>query len=648
MLDISLDPLSEFPCPHCGIALEVKEKAPFSPISCPQCGKKTTVPGLFGPFYLLRLRDESVTGILADAYDPKLGRAISLKILSSILSKNNDVVAAFKKEALAAASINSQYVIKVYQFGVHNRQPYMVMEPIEGEFLNEVLKRGPVEQAKAIHLAEGIVLGLQDLHQQGIIQGDVMPRNLLLHKDGGIRISNFGLAWDNDQRATDPTSWSSPYYMPPERIRGEPEDFRGDFYSLGTTLFYMVTGCLPFFDVDEDLAKEKKLRVDAPDPLEQNPDLHESVVQVLRALLQQHPEDRPGSFEEVLEQLATSAAQFGEIEKTPPLPPPEIPKEEPPKKQSRREAITWFVFLTLAGVCTAVVLSMLTNRTKKEVPLPENPALALPISTPAPTPTPRPTATPSPTPRPTATPTPSPSPTPTPRPIPTPSSFTSLVEEHIYLRPPEVQSDWPMVEWKQKDKVIFQQAAMQLQPSVQQPEGVPHRVISFAGHQMLSGLDPTRWEECTLILVADVQTPPESVSQMIVGIPPHSSEWTPFGLFTSPTLPGVFTIRTENGNVTVSVPRNRRGKPFVFAYRKSTQGQDVFLAGRRIPLPMTPQEPPILEGGHLLTLHLGGGSDPEHPFYGWIGSVFIAETALPDQDLAVIIQKFRDLYTIEP
>ncbi len=160
-------------------------------MTCPHCGNEITVPGKFGPFLLYHLQSESVTSSVFDAFDPKLGRNVTLKILNYVLSKNPELVEAFKREALAAASLNSVYVLKVYEFGIHNRQPFMVMEHIEGNFLHEVMQNETLTESQIVDFVQGIVFGLKDMHEQGIMHGDVMPRNILLQRRPENRPSDY-------------------------------------------------------------------------------------------------------------------------------------------------------------------------------------------------------------------------------------------------------------------------------------------------------------------------------------------------------------------------------------------------------------------------------------------------------------------------
>lgn len=637
MQDVTLDPLPEFNCPLCGMSLDASDEDSFYRYQCPQCGFTGTVPGKFGQFHLLEKQGESITSVLFDAFDPKLGRHVSLKILNVILSKNSALVESFKKEALAAASLNSLYVLKVYEFGVHNRQPYMVMERIEGRFLNEILEDGPLPQREAIDLVAGIVQGLHDMHHQGIVHGDVMPRNILVHTDGTPRISDFGLARFDGEQGQHLQSWSSPYYMPPERIRNQPEDFRGDFYSLGTTLFYMLTGQLPFFDLEEEVVLERKLAEPAPDPRGMGADIHEAVAQLVGLLLHRSPEDRPASFDELKEAIEDVSEFLPRRERrTSPQRTPELPQK--PRKKNRREPMIWFVFLTLAGILATMLLAVFTGGEPEPAPEP----------TPEPTPvSAMPTPAPSPTPAPTPTPTPTPLPTPTPKPTPVPITLNRLAEGQLLLLPPDSPSG-PLAEWRHGGDVVFQQAQLKRRPVLLAGEGTAP-LLAFESHHMVSALTPHWQEEFTLVLVLQETTDDiHDTSQMVLGVHPHESGWTPFGIFAEAALPGGFTFRTDRGTARLNLPLTRRDTPFVLAFRRTVHDQEAFLAGRITTLPDMPVPDPGMPPEHIESLQLGGTPDPKLDFDGKIGALFLADRALSDDELAVVIREFRNMYQIQP
>ncbi|WFB34810.1 serine/threonine-protein kinase [Kiritimatiellota bacterium B12222] len=369
MQDVTLDILESLNCPHCGEIYPTPLPEVFEDVTCPHCNEVSNIPGKFGQFLLFAREGESVTSVVFDAYDPKLGRNVTLKILNDILSKNPELVEAFKHEALAAAALNSTNVLKVYEFGIHNRQPFMVMEHIEGKFLHEVIQHEALSDHRILEITDGIVQGLEDMHDQGIMHGDVMPRNILIHTDGSPRISDFGLARFSGSSSGDSPrdqweSWSSPYYMPPERIEGEDEDSRGDFYSLGTTLYNMLTGELPFFDMDEQVILNRKLSENPPDPRSVKPSVHDGLAELCLMLMQRDPDDRPSHFQELRQILTGLKQQMPRTERE--IPEPELIPDYQHLHYKKKEPFAGFAFVVLLAILIAMIISLTYRKNNAE------------------------------------------------------------------------------------------------------------------------------------------------------------------------------------------------------------------------------------------------------------------------------------------
>jgi len=645
MQDVTLDLLDSLNCPHCGALFPSPLPEAFTRIQCETCGKDSTVPGKYGQFLLYETRSESVTSVVFDAFDPKLGRNVTLKILNYVLSKNPELVNAFKHEALAAAALNSTYVLKVYEFGIHNRQPFMVLEHIEGEFLNEVLQKQKLTEFRILEIIDGIVQGLQDMHQQGIMHGDVMPRNILIHTDGTPRISDFGLARFNASSEESDSdnhweSWSSPYFMPPERIAGTQEDYRGDFYSLGTTLFNMLTGELPFFDLDESKVLEQKVTLDPPDPRKIDSGITDGMAELTGLLMQRNPEDRPVDYADLRGLLSELKSQTPRPERTIPQPeePPSYQNESIPKK---REPIAWFVFIVLVSILIAMVISI-PHRNKMETPAHPTPTATPEIlsPTPLPLPTPLPTLPPAPSP------TPSPRPQLRPTPVPPPSPPKEVSGSTIKLIPPSGRSGTKIEVWKnhKTDKGVFFQSEESKQPEISIPaDGTP--VLHFNKSQMYSSILPHQEETCTLLAylyidpAADFRT-----SMFIMGVDPQSETSQKIHIKTEPNLPYSFRFKTEKGSALLILPKTQRKKPFLLGFRRDQGGDFAFLGTLSAELSTSPSEPPPVDTQRFPGFQIGGTEEGDDYFRGWMGEFLIFERSLSDQEINLISNQLRETY----
>jgi serine/threonine protein kinase len=631
MNDVNLDLLEQLNCPHCGVSFRESLPLAFKQIVCEQCGKGSIVPGKFGEFLLYEHQSESVTSIVFDAFDPKLGRNVTLKILNSVLSKNPELVEAFKNEALAAASLNSTYVLKVYEFGVHNRQPFMVLEHIEGQFLHDVMQKEQISHVRILDMLDGIVQGLEDMHEQGIMHGDVMPRNILIHTDGTPRICDFGLARFSNQSndGSQWESWSSPYYMPPERIKGEPEDFRGDFYSLGTTLYNLLTGELPFFDLDESVVLQRKQNEDPPDPRHIRPEMNDDLSELTGSLLQRNPKDRPSSYEELRFAISEIKLQMPKPERE--IPEPDlIPDYQQSSKRKKREPFAWFVFMILAGILIAMLISLPHQDAENPLPpLPTSKPLAAAtalLPTPDPTPTPLPTSIPTPTRQP-------------------PSIQTSVEDPfassalEIHLIPDETsfQNDRAISEWKDQrnGRVTLVQKNENLQPKAFRINSQP--VLKFSKSLMISSLQPAKLDSFTLIaFISSNSYMQTGASAFLLGQDPRAPGQDKFCIALHPSLNAGVLFETDRGSAILVLPQEERGKPFLLGFRRGEDGDRAYL-GTRTALLSRSETPHSTGPATTFAGFQVGGLDPGERFFdGWIGEFLFYTESITDPQIDIV------------
>lgn len=649
MNDVTLDHLESLNCPHCGMTFSGALPVAFSEITCDQCGKTSKVPGKFGQFLLYDRQGESVTSVVFDAFDPKLGRNVTLKILNYVLSKNPELVEAFKHEALAAAALNSIYVLKVYEFGIHNRQPFMVMEYIEGKFLHEVMQQENLSEYRILEMMDGIVQGLEDMHDRGIMHGDVMPRNILIHTDGSPRISDFGLArfsGQGNQEAQDQQweSWSSPYYMPPERILEEKEDFRGDFYSLGTTLFNLLTGQLPFFDLDESQVLKQKVEWEAPDPRNLNPEISQRMAELCNRLLQRNPQDRPENYQELREMLWQIKTRLPRPEKI--IPEADLIPDyrQASARKKMKEPVAWFVFLVLMCILGAMLIS-LPDRASQKIP-PDIITTPIPTRLPTAPPLPLPDPTPTPIPIPIATLVPRPTPTPLPA---SPLDFPGL---QVFLQPENAQLpsqssfQSSLAAWRNTldDKIIFNQIQHSRQPRIDQIPGHPP-ILRFSGNSLQSALTPQQDLQFTLVTVL-YPAPGEAAkqAQVFLGIDPKAEGSKKFIIRNDPKLSHSYIFETEKGAALLTLPLHARARPCVLGFRRSPDSDRAYLGENFADLSNAAPGMPETAADRFPGLQLGGLEQEALYYQGWIGVFLYFNRALSDREMEILASLLRQKY----
>lgn len=191
------------------------------------------------------------TGGMADVYKAKchkLNRYVAIKVMKSEFSQDKTFVSKFWAEAQSAAGLVNPNVVNVYDVGVENGIYYIVMELVEGITLKKYIeKRGRLPYKEAVSIAIQVANGMDAAHKHNIVHRDIKPQNIIISKEGKVKVTDFGIA-KVASSATINTSASmgSVHYISPEQARGGYSDERSDIYSLGTTLFEMLTGTVPF------------------------------------------------------------------------------------------------------------------------------------------------------------------------------------------------------------------------------------------------------------------------------------------------------------------------------------------------------------------------------------------------------------------
>ncbi len=205
-----------------------------------------------GPYEILALIGSGGMGEVYRARDTRLRRNVAIKVLPPSFATDEERLRRFRLEAEAASALNHPNILTIYDVGMEDQSPYLVMELLEGESLRERLARGKLTQARAIDCARQIAGGLAAAHARGIIHRDLKPENLFLTRDGRVKILDFGVAKLSARAAeagatmtvatSAGTVVGTAAYMSPEQARGQTVDHRSDIFSFGCVLYEMITG----------------------------------------------------------------------------------------------------------------------------------------------------------------------------------------------------------------------------------------------------------------------------------------------------------------------------------------------------------------------------------------------------------------------
>ncbi len=242
------------------------------------------------------------------AYDTILDRNVAVKVLRGDLANDEKFVRRFQREALAASSLSNPNIVEVYDVGEDNGEYYIVMEYIEGRHLKQLLKkRGKLTVREAVDIVMQITDGLSVAHDSYIIHRDIKPQNIMILENGLVKITDFGIAMAmNSTQLTQTNSvMGSVHYLPPEQASGKGATLQSDIYSIGILFYELLTGKLPFKGDNAVEIALKHLKEPLPSVREEDPDIPQSVENIIIKATAKNPKNRYSDAREMHEDLKT-------------------------------------------------------------------------------------------------------------------------------------------------------------------------------------------------------------------------------------------------------------------------------------------------------------------------------------------------------
>ncbi len=327
-------------------------------------------------------------GAMAAVYKAKqlsLDRMVAIKVLPRKFSTNKQFIERFYAEGRAAAQLNHPNIVQAFDVGQAGEFHYFVMEYVEGGTVHDtIVANKRFDEAEALEIAIHIADALQHAHERGLIHRDVKPKNIMIAPSGVAKLADLGLARAIDDKdaalAEKGKAFGTPYYISPEQIRGEVNvGPQADIYSLGATLYHMVSGTVPFNGKNPTEVMQKHLKSPLIPPDHVNSKLSPGISEVIEMMMAKSRRDRYKSCKELLTDLR--AVQRGEL---PPIAHKEAPAEalaalaqaessapqqlvadrsrgESPFADARVKAITFLLGISLAyALIMTVVLAMMS------------------------------------------------------------------------------------------------------------------------------------------------------------------------------------------------------------------------------------------------------------------------------------------------
>ncbi len=250
------------------------------------------------------------SGGMADVYkakDHKLNRFVAVKVLKKEFREDKDFISKFRVEAQSAAGLAHANIVNIYDVGQEAGISFIVMELVEGVTLKEYIQnKGRLSVREATSIALQISAGLEAAHNNGIIHRDVKPQNIIISTDGKVKVADFGIARAASANTINSNVMGSVHYSSPEQSRGGYSDEKSDIYSLGITMYEMLTGQLPF---DGDTAVSvalQHLQEQVHGPREIVPDIPVSTNEIVLKCTQKSPDRRYTNMTELIRDLRES------------------------------------------------------------------------------------------------------------------------------------------------------------------------------------------------------------------------------------------------------------------------------------------------------------------------------------------------------
>ncbi|MGG1574453.1 Stk1 family PASTA domain-containing Ser/Thr kinase [Fictibacillus sp. NRS-1165] len=339
-----------------------------------------------GRYKLLEVIGDGGMAIVYRAKDLILDRDVAVKILRSEFSDDEEFIKRFRREAEAATSLAHPHIVSIFDVGEENNVYFIVMEYVKGKTLKQYIREhGRLSVEESIQIIRQISSGMVTAHDYGIIHRDIKPHNILIDEHGVAKVTDFGIALAITSATITHTNsvLGSVHYFSPEQARGGVANAKSDIYSLGVVLFEMLTGRVPFTGESPVSVALKHLQEEVPEPRKINPEIPQSVENIILKALTKNPVYRYDSALEMMDDLDTALSphrlnetrwsDYDDAEDATRVMPPvsmtkaaETPdaeskntKETPPKKKKKRWWLAFLIFvLLLAGAGAAAFIIM--------------------------------------------------------------------------------------------------------------------------------------------------------------------------------------------------------------------------------------------------------------------------------------------------
>jgi serine/threonine-protein kinase len=312
------------------------------------------------------------------AQQESLDRPVAIKVLPKKFSENEDFLQRFYKEGRAAAKLNDANIVQAYDVGKSGEYHYIVMEYVDGTTVyDQIIEKKRLSEEEALPIIRQVAKALQHAHERGFIHRDIKPKNIMISKNGDVKLADLGLARALDDRhaaeAEAGRAYGTPYYISPEQIKGKKNITpAADLYGLGATLYHMVTGNVPFPGKNPSDVMHRHLKQELVPPDHINPTLSPGFSQIIEMMMAKDVSQRYQNARDLIEDLDTVArgdfpqfaqptldfVMLAEVAKSAPASEP-VPQASPEQTTASELSAMWLPMLIVSVIVNLILIAVL-------------------------------------------------------------------------------------------------------------------------------------------------------------------------------------------------------------------------------------------------------------------------------------------------
>src|ERR1043165_1218458 len=294
-------PLRMVSCGGCGAKVFISgDLPPLSTTPCTKCGGPIMMPMRLRQFELRDAIASGGMGTVYRAFDLMLEREVAVKLMRKELAEDAKSLESFYREARACAALNHTNIIHIYTFDEFDGQIYLVMELADrGSLDQKIEQQGRLPELQVLDIGSKVTSALDTALKHNLLHRDIKPGNILFNADGEPKLVDFGLARSTEADTDyDAAVWGTPYYIAPEKVKREREDFLSDMYSLAGTLYHALTGHVPFEAETIEQVVSGHIHTPLTPPIQVVPEVSQMTSDAIAKAMSKNPADRFQSYDE--------------------------------------------------------------------------------------------------------------------------------------------------------------------------------------------------------------------------------------------------------------------------------------------------------------------------------------------------------------